>query len=153
MMNLKLGCPNYCESFTCVDIRQKDKRVIKQDVYEYLSFNKTKYDTIYSKNLLEHIPNVSTFINLCYDHINTSGSLEVITDNAEFLLFYFPFWIPHTGIGAHNKNQYAIDHCDSVHYSIFTKMHLINLFKLAGFRIIVCKRILFGSRLRIVGYK
>lgn len=154
MNKLKLGCPYYCKDFTCVDVRQIDPQVIKQDVYDYLEItNDIEYEYIYSKNLLEHLPNVGRFLNLCYNNLANNGKLEIITDNAEFIPFYFPFWIKHTGIGAHSNNDYALNHCNSKHYSIFTKMHLINLFEYSRFKNIKAERIMYNARLRIIGQK
>ena len=84
---------------------------------------------------------------LCHSVLKEEGRITLITDNAEFVPFYLPFWLRHSGIGAHSINKYAIDHCDSVHYMVFTKMHLENLFSVSGFRNITTRRIKFGARL------
>jgi 2-polyprenyl-3-methyl-5-hydroxy-6-metoxy-1,4-benzoquinol methylase len=100
-----------------------------------------------SKNLLEHLPDPGRFLRLCRNILETGGSLTLITDNAAFMPFYLPLWVRHTGIGAHVVNRYALDHCDSVHYMVFTKMHLENLLRSSGFRRVAVRTILAGSRL------
>lgn len=155
---LNLGCPKFCGQETlCVDISPKDKDVIKMDAYRYLEMYGTFhfYKDIRTKNMLEHIPNVGKFLELCYTSLPAFGRLTVITDNAEFVPFYAPLSLLHTGIGAHNRNKYAIDVCGSAHLSIFTKMHLINLLELAGFHRdnIHVHRILMGSRLEAIAIK
>ena len=65
---LNLGCPKSCEVFVCIDKFPYDKRVVKADVYEYLRSckeNGTKYESIYTKNLLEHLGNPLEFLQLC----------------------------------------------------------------------------------------
>ena len=153
---LNLGCPYKCDGYTCVDLLPKDVGVIKDDVYYYLPFHtKSKYDEIFTKNMLEHLPDVGRFLSLCFDELKSGGKMIVITDNAEFIPYYLPFWINHTGIGAHNTNKYAesIEHGHTRHYSLFTKMHMQNLLEYTGFKDIKVKRILLGSRLYAEGIK
>lgn len=155
---LNLGCPIGHAGQTCVDRNPRktewyEPTVIKADVYQYLLTTEKRYTLIRTKNLLEHLPNVALFLSGCYEILSIGGRLEIITDNAEFLPFYLPFWIRHTGIGAHARNEYAIDHCDSIHYSIFTKMHLRNLLEYAQFKDVRAKRIWGGARLYVEGTK
>jgi len=145
-MKVNLGCAKKCAGYVCVDIRGGEG-IVKADVYDWLMANHGNCEEIKSKNLLEHLPNPAVFLELCHQSLKQGGRFELITDNAEFIPFYFPFWIRHTGIGAHSLNAYALDHCDSIHYMIFTKMHLKNLLKLAGFEKINVRRITLGSRL------
>jgi SAM-dependent methyltransferase len=118
---------------TCVDRRPRDPEVVSMDVMTYLTATEPgTWDMVTSKNLLEHLPDPGRFIELCARALRIGGHLKVITDNAEWLPFYAPFWVKHLGIGAHRCNDYAIDFCASMHYSIFTTMHLRNLFYRAG---------------------
>ena len=152
---VNLGCPYECNNgWTCVDLHPKSPNVIQSDVNEYL-ITHDGFDLIYSKNLLEHLPNPGHLLSLAYSDLNKNGEIKIITDNAEFVPFYLPFKINHTGIGAHNLDSYAqsISHNSSHHYSVFTKMHLINLLTYYGFRNIKVNRITFGARLKAVGIK
>jgi hypothetical protein len=149
---VNLGCPKKCPGWLCVDRRGEPP----WDVYDWLEYILVRGESvgeIRTKNLLEHLPDPGRFFTLCYAVLAYGGKLDLITDNAEFLPFYFPFWARRMGIGAHSINQYAIDHCDSVHYAIFTSMHLRNLMERAGFRAISVRRITMGARLRAIAYK
>ena len=155
-LSLNLGCPYYCEDDICVDLHPLNDGVIQSDALEYLkSVIPNSIEKIYSKNLLEHITDIGGFISNCHRILIDGGRLTIITDNAEFIPFYFPFWINHTGIGAHARDEYAqdISHNITHHYMIFTKMHLFNFFKYYGFRDIQVKRITFGARLQASGIK
>lgn len=155
MEKLNLGCPIFCSGYTCVDLHPHQLYVIKSDVLEYLKTNNKKYDEIYSKNLLEHLMNIDDFILYSIMRLNDGGKLIIITDNAEFIPFYIPLFINHTGLGAHAKDEYANHktHNGTHHYMIFTKMHLYNILNHFMFRQISVKRITFGSRLKAVAIK
>lgn len=157
-MKFNLGCPYYCEGYTCVDLHPHDTRVIKADVFDFLINESARYpviDEIRTKNLLEHLADFGRFTNLCYRAMRSGGRLVIITDNAEFIPYYLPFWVQHTGIGAHAKDEYAAstEHNGSHHYAVFTKMHLRNLLHASGFRNISVRRITFGARLEATGVK
>lgn len=152
-MRLNLGCSEYCQGDLCVDLYPKDRRVIRANVFDFLAERHVLWKEIYSKNLLEHLPDPGAFLSLCQQNLEPEGRLTVITDNAEFFPFYLPFYIVKTGIGAHSRDEYAMSkHCNETHhYSIFTKMHLRNLFDYAGFDNIEVKRVLYGVRLKATG--
>jgi len=152
-LRVNLGCPNYCDGWTCVDLNPRDSRVVKANVFDWLFENDVECDEIFSKNLLEHLPDPGDFLKRCVQNLKYGGKMSLITDNAEFFPFYFPFFLVKTGIGAHSKDEYAMSkHCNETHhYSIFTKMHLRNLFEYAGFGDIVVKRVLYGVRLKATG--
>lgn len=154
-LKLNLGCPYHCNEYQCVDLHPKDSDVIKGEAIIFLATKSNMYDEIYSKNLFEHLTNTGSFLAYAYNALKKDGKIILITDNAEWLPFYLPFWINHTGIGAHSKDEYAQDksHNSSHHYAIFTKMHLINLLKHYDFKNIKIKRIMLGSRLKVTAIK
>lgn len=146
MARVNLGCPDVCPGWTCVDRRGAHS----WDVYEWLEGMKQIGGVtreFRTKNLLEHLPDPGRFLRLCHDVLRKGGRITIVTDNAGFIPFYIPLWIRHTGVGAHVVNRYAIDHCDSVHYMVFTKMHLENLLRASGFKEVTVRTILLGSRL------
>ncbi len=156
MTDVNLGCPRYCDGMTCVDIHPLDERVVKANVFDWLVEQNQTLDSIYTKNLLEHLPDPGAFLDLCHTALKEKGLVDVITDNAEFFPFYFPFfYMTRTGIGAHSRDEYAMSKwCNETHhYAVFTKMHLRNLFEYAGFRMIKVRRIKFGARLEAIGEK
>lgn len=151
-MKVNLGCPKKCDGWVCIDRRGDPP----YDVYDWLEHARKQgqpMEEIKTKNLLEHLTDPGRFLNLCYEVLAKDGRLDLITDNAEFILFYLPFWARRLGIGAHAVNQYALDHCNSVHFMIFTTMHLRNLMDNAGFRSVSVNRLTFGARLRAIGFK
>jgi tRNA G46 methylase TrmB len=127
--------------------------VLKSDVYEFLRSKPNSFEKIHSKNLLEHLENPGLFFSLCEEALIPGGRLTVITDNAEFFPFYLPFWLRHTGIGAHSMNDYALDFCESKHFMVFTKMHLRNFLEAHGFERVEVSRDDLGARLFAMGFK
>lgn len=142
-MKVKLGCPKFCRGYTCVDLYPFDNRVIQQDAFEFLESHKAELDYIYSKNMLEHVGNPLELIRRAYSSLKPGGELIIITDNAEWLPFYLPFPIAHTGIGAHGSKQheYLLHFGDRTnHYMVFSKANLNALLSTAGFRHIIIHR-------------
>ncbi len=154
-MKVNLGCPKYCAGLICVDIHPLDERVVKENVFDWLVEHDSLVDTIFTKNLLEHLPDPGAFLNLCHNALKPNGFISLITDNAEFFPFYFPFYLTRTGIGAHSCDEYAMSkRCNETHhFAVFTKMHLRNLLEYAGFRPLKIRRITFGVRLLAIGEK
>jgi SAM-dependent methyltransferase len=154
---VNLGCPIRCEGYLCVDISPIEQGVVRDDALHYLSCAGSElFDEIFSKNMFEHLTNPGKFLELCFSSLKRGGRLVLITDNAEFLPFYFPFCsLNHTGLGAHSRKEYAdsAEHGHTKHFAVFTKMHLENFLVEYGFREISIKRILFGSRLKALAVR
>lgn len=152
-MKANLGCPRYCEGWLCVDLFPSNPGVEKADVFEWLQSH-DQIDEIKTENLLEHLPNVHAFLELCFDKLRYGGKLIVVTDNAEWLPFYLPIDFKGTGIGAHSQPSYSM-RFNAVHLSIFTKMHLNQHLLLAGFQDVKVRRLwkVVGARIEGVGVK
>ncbi len=154
---LNLGCPKFCEGLLCVDKFPKDERVVKADVYAFLrtcANNETRYPSVYTKNLLEHLGNPLEFLILCKSVLKPDGVLRLVTDNAEFFPYYIPVALVGTGLGGHSTNSYALGMNQSVHLAVFTKLHLKNLFAEAGFDSVSVRRLpkVLFARLEAVGF-
>ena len=149
---VNLGCPRFCAGRLCVDLTPQDKRVVRAEACEFLESSVGSYDEVRSENLLEHLPDVGRFLRLCRQALRENGRVVVITDNAEWLPFYFPIDIPRTGIGAHSVESYS-KRFGVVHHQIFTKLHLRYTLQEVGFSNVKVRRIKFGSRLEATGYK
>jgi predicted SAM-dependent methyltransferase len=146
LLKVNLGCPKRCSGWTCIDKRGEPQ----WDVYDWLEAMKSERNTVTelrTKNLLEHLPDPGSFLRLCRQVLQRGGKFTLITDNAAFIPFYFAIWVRHFGVGAHSVNRYAVDNCNSVHYMVFTKMHLENLLNVSGFTKVTVRPILMGSRL------
>ena len=113
-----------------------------------------EWDEIKCHNLLEHIPDALEFLSLIASRLKNGGRLELVTDNAEFL----PFYVPHInmlGFGAHSSGRYRYlgnsRHAEvTEHYHVFTKMHLRNLMRLVGLKVMAINRVTWGARLKLV---
>lgn len=156
MFRVNLGCPHKCEGYTCVDLFPKEEGVIRSDALEYLQGlirTSSRVDEIVTVNLLEHLPDVGAFLHLCRLALVPSGRLVVVTDNAEWLPFYLPFDIPHTGIGMHARESGAL-RFNTVHYCVFSKMHLRRHLLDAGFTDVKVRRLwrVIGARIEGTGF-
>jgi|ECHnycMinimDraft_1075156.scaffolds.fasta_scaffold00100_15 hypothetical protein len=170
---INAGCPWYCEGYLCVDIAPLDPRVRKAEICEFLStLPDDSLEEIKAECLLDHLLNPQIFLDLAYKKLKTGGVINLVVDNAEWFFFYFPYFKNRWGIGAHNTNQYVIDYemrrgmlheshfsldhginHPSVHYSIFSPLHIKNRLVQAGFKNIKVRRILFGARLKCEAQK
>lgn len=152
-MKVNLGCPRYCEGYVCVDLFPHEPKVVKEDVTAFLN-SEGPWEEIKSVNLLEHLPDVHGFLELCYRRLVLGGKIVVVTDNAEWLPFYLPFEVKGVGVGAHSMPSYSL-RFNAVHLSIFTKMHLRQHLLLAGFQDVNVRRLweVAGARIEGVGVK
>jgi hypothetical protein len=158
-IKFNIGCPNYCKEWFCVDENPKDSRVIRENAISFLARQPARsVDEIYSKNMLEHLPNPGSFFTVSYFALKEGGKLRIITDNAEWFLFYIPL-LCKFGIGAHSRNDYVVKNdktCNSSsHYMLFTKMHLRNFCSNFGFEVIYINRMkrVAGARLDCLALK
>ncbi len=140
-----------------MDLNPLELGVIKDEAIHFLQTTPSQYEVIESYNLLEHLPNPGEFLRLCYERLEDGGKCIVVTDNAEWFPFYLPV-IHALGIGAHQSNEYRYllnsrGATKTVHYMIFSPLHLSNLLSYAGFKKYIIKRIMFGARLKAVAWK
>ncbi|HZW56518.1 MAG TPA: hypothetical protein VFF30_09540 [Nitrososphaerales archaeon] len=76
--------------------------------------------------MLEHLADVGSFLKLCHNALARNGTLKIRKDDVMFLPVYLPFsFCAGLGIGAHSSNKYALRMNRSVHYYVFTRMHLL----------------------------
>ncbi len=153
-IRLNLGCPNYCEGWTCVDIHPKDNVVEKGDAISFLWNLPNNYvDEIKAENLIEHLPDVASFFTVSFDALIPGGKLTVITDNAEFFPFYIPI-IHRLGFAAHVSENYSPKIMnDTKHYAVFTKLHLKHFADNAHFGLDGVQRVKYGARLKAIMHK
>ena len=155
MVRFNLGCPRLCAGWTCVDLHPMEAGVVQADAVEYMSNLPPKtVSEIQTRNLLEHLPNVQQFLKGCYEALEVGGRMCVVTDNAEWLPFYFPLALPRLGVGAHAVKSYAL-RFNTVHLSIFSPMHLSLHLSNAGFKDVRVRRLwrYALARLEGVGFK
>ena len=152
-MKVNLGCPVYCEGYQCVDLFPKDVRVIRSDAVAYLEAATRLgglFEEVRSENLLEHLSDVGRFLRACYGSLVEGGRVVVVTDNAEWLPFYLPVDLRRLGVGAHARESYAL-RFNTVHYAIYSKMHLRAHLRDAGFSRVRVRRLWSFAFARIEG--
>jgi len=154
---LELGNPHKRQNYITVDINPIEADVIKDEAIHFLSTTPDHYEVIESYNLLEHLPNPGMFLELCHGKLTEGGKCIVVTDNAEWLPFYFPV-LHALGVGAHQSNYYRYignskGATVTVHYMVFSPLNLRNLLTYAGFKKIKVRRTTFGARLLGEGLK
>ena len=156
LLQLQLGCPKKCEEYTCIDLFPEDEGVIASEAVHHLDWlASNSVDRIYSKNMLEHITELNEFFTQAKRVLKPQGTLTIITDNAAFLPFHIPI-IHKWGWGAHSSNKYFDNYkyakC-GVHYVLFTKNGLRNIFEKYGFNVQKLRLVTFGARILVEGFK
>jgi len=132
---LNVGCGTDAYGTDFVDLYPSRKGVIKCNVEkEKLPFGNNSFDEIYSKNLFEHLKNLSFVLKEMARVLKPGGKLVLRTDNAGFWLFHNTKskWKIHYGgyerIGAHGKKD--------KHYALFTTHHIKNHLEDVGIKVI-----------------
>ena len=63
--------------------QQKNIKILNQTIEEHASANKEKYDVVCAFQVLEHIPNIHTFIEKCLDALKPQGLLIISVPSDE----------------------------------------------------------------------
>ncbi len=136
-MILNLGCGNELLGDVRVDIIQTNATTHVMDLSLPWKFQSGLFDEVYSRNLLEHLPNPQFFFREAFRVLKRKGKLTLITDNAACLKYYVLG--THTGgyVGGSLLSRSGFDR----HYSVFTMEHLRNHLELACFKILEMKLI------------
>ena len=126
---LNLGCNEDNFGTHRVDLVLTGTTTHVFNIEEGIKFEDEFFDIIYERNLFEHLRNHGFHLEECYRVLKKGGKLTLITDNAACIRHYLS--------GTHS-GRYEKEHKDNPsdkHYALFTKHHLKNLFKHAGFTI------------------
>ena len=135
-MILNLGCGNDTYGDVRVDLVKTESTTDVFDIGETLPrlSNRElggewaeKFDVVYEKNLLEHLPNPGEHLKAVYGVLKHGGRLELTTDNAACLKYYTLG--THTG-GYHRSHNSP--NAEDRHYALFTEEHLRNMLVWAG---------------------
>jgi ubiquinone/menaquinone biosynthesis C-methylase UbiE len=115
---LNVGCGEDTFGTHFVDLFPARTGVIKWNGdKDRLPFQERFFDEVYSKNLFEHLRNPGHALAEMYRVLKTNGRLVLITDNASY-------WV--WAVGRTHHGGYKSSICSDIHYSVFTKEHLIN---------------------------
>jgi 2-polyprenyl-3-methyl-5-hydroxy-6-metoxy-1,4-benzoquinol methylase len=125
--------------------------VVRGSAYKYLEAHPNTFTEIYSKNVLEHLPDVGRFFKLCHEALKPGGRLRFETDNAEWPFFYIPhmawFFPTRTWIGAAVNPAFNKYMNGSPHLYVYTSYHLKVFAGMYGFKIRVLKKVKYGAHL------
>jgi predicted SAM-dependent methyltransferase len=121
---LNLGCGEDTYGTDRLDFRKTKATTLVHNIESGLPFLDNTFDIVYSKNLLEHLGNVSFHLQECYRVLKSGGIIDITTDNASCIWFYF---------GTHTGRYEELHPGGDCHMSIFTKNHLKNHFNRSGF--------------------
>lgn len=125
---LNLGCGEDTYGTSFVDLHPSRKEVKKCNVDdEKLPFDDETFDIVYSKSLFEHLTNHKFFLNEVKRVLKIDGTLELITDNANY-------WVWSLSNKAHTGGYLKSN--NDRHYALFTDEHLRNYCKLIGLKIL-----------------
>lgn len=129
-MILNLGCGNdFSLGDVFMDKYPAKTGVIKCDFdKEVLPFKSNTFWLVYSKNLFEHLTNLTFSLNEMKRVTKKNGFVVVITDNANY-------WAYAKENGVHTGNYKGYGKNDS-HFALFTDTHLRNIFEKAGLKVI-----------------
>ena len=103
---------------------------------ELLPFRNNSFDLVYSKNVLEHLPNPLNALREQKRVCTGGGKIVITTDNAGY-------WASHV-LGHHTRpilktrgrDLYRGTRVEDKHYCLFTREHLENLFDRASLRVL-----------------
>jgi len=129
---LNVGCGDDKYGTDFLDIYPGREEIIKCDVSkENFPYEDKTFDEVYSKNLFEHVIDLTHLLEEMKRVLKVGGKLRIITDNAGFFLFHIP--IRKNNFLQHNNNSIRGGKEDR-HYFLFTPLHLKNhLEKIGGF--------------------
>lgn len=129
MRILNVGCGNDTYGTDFIDLYPSRPEVIKFDIEEAeLPFEQETFDEVYAKNLLEHLGNPLSALRKMAKVLKKKGMIVIITDNAGYWHFHMPWSNFHHGcLGKASHGQ------EDMHFMLFTKQHLTNLFHRLGF--------------------
>jgi len=127
---LNIGCGSETYGTDFIDAYPSRQNVIQCDLSEKnLPYDDNTFDEVYSKNLLEHLPNPLHILKEAKRVLKKGGKLYFLTDNAGFFLFHIP--LRKNNFLQHNSNTVRYGEKDR-HYFLFTPLHLKNLIDKCG---------------------
>ena len=122
MRILNIGCGKDKYGTDFVDVYPSRPEVLKFDAdVDRLPYDDNTFEMVYSGNMFEHLTTPSNFFKEVYRVLQPHGELELITDNASFILY------------ALNHHRYEPSKENDNHYFLFTEHHLKNWCKKFGF--------------------
>jgi ubiquinone/menaquinone biosynthesis C-methylase UbiE len=125
---LNVGCGKDTYGTDFVDMYPSRKEVVQCDIEKGFPYENGTFDEVYSHCLFEHLRNPFQMLMEMKRVTKDGGKVRVITDNGSYWMFALER-------SAHTGGYEKEDAPDDRHYCFFTKNHLVNHFKKAGFNI------------------
>lgn len=116
---LNLGCGNDIYGTDRLDFKETDSTTLVHDLEKPLPFLSNTFDEIRAWRILEHIKNVGNFVDECYRVLKLNGKLDMITDNAGYIIFHVKS--EHNAYLNHKEYKKADD---DFHRYLFVPSHL-----------------------------
>ena len=128
---LNLGSGTSTKGDVRLDIYPLENVNCVYDIEKGLPFKENYFDDIFCQCVFEHMKNPGFILAECYRVLKNGGKMELLTDNAGYLLYHI--W----------KRNIHGGYCDGTggtekkdrHYALYTKEHLQNHFESAGFKV------------------
>lgn len=102
---------------------------------ECLPFRDGSFDLVFSRCVLEHMPNPLTAIKRQSRVCREGGKVFLITDNASFWAYHLLGQHTDPIVTGNRFREWRGDHPADRHFALFTPEHLRNLFQRAGLQI------------------
>jgi SAM-dependent methyltransferase len=142
MLNIGAGETEYGD--VRLDVYRSQTVNIVADA-EFLPFRGNSFDLIYSRNVLEHLPNPLNALREQKRVCKEGGRISIITDNAGFWAYHILGHHTRPVLRTGERDLYHGTRAEDRHYFLFTREHLQNLLGLAGLRIIRIDFMDFGT--------
>lgn len=140
-MMLNIGSGNSTVGDVRLDIYDLPNVNKVANVEEGLPFEENTFDDILCDCVFEHIKDPHKFLKECYRVLKKGGKMNLLTDNAGYLIFHtlkkarHGDYVDGTG-GDKGKDR---------HYALYTKEHLANHFMQADFEVNKIDYIMLGG--------
>src|SRR3990167_4337263 len=128
---LNIGCGDEFFGTHRVDmVKTKSSNQEPFDANGHFPYPNNYFDEIFSRNLLEHLQNIKTFLSECNRILKPNGKITLITDNAGYWLFH--------NMKAKIKLHYGeyipmVGAVNDSHFELFTPYHVWNYLRGNGF--------------------
>jgi ubiquinone/menaquinone biosynthesis C-methylase UbiE len=124
---LNIGCGDEFYGTDRIDIQKTKASTKEWDIEKGIPYNNNVFDEIRCWRILEHLKNIGFFIDECYRVLKNGGRIDVITDNAGYIIFHIK--TDHNDyINIKNYTENYSRNVNDHHRNLFVPSHLKYLF-------------------------
>lgn len=131
MRILNVGCGTDTYGTDFCDAYPSRPEVVTWNAPEQLPFEDKTFDEVYSRNILEHVPDPGTLIKDMARVLKPGGKFVLISDSA----FYFLLPISGAHTGGYERAATAHGRPNDRHYMVFAPIHLHNFAAFAHLKV------------------